>query len=200
MDPYEQRSVKFESKYKSFHSRKCIECVSCEMAVILSRGRWVNTWEIGGLPQYQWSGPEKHGQIAHSNPLKHLTYKKRKLDKKNKIELCTWIRNCRLLATAVSAAVSAGIKMARWYLTSAMMNGCCCTCYPTHVLSCIPCLMCMDSVRGTKEYTWGSVCYNRLSHEDAWGGPSQGSVMRSFSVNVISAWTSWWTEIMCRWL
>ena len=41
-DPKEQTSVKFPSKYKTFHSRKCIwKYHFCDMAVILSTGRWV---------------------------------------------------------------------------------------------------------------------------------------------------------------
>ena len=42
MDPKEQTSEKFESKYKTFPSWKPFEDVVCEMADILSRGRWVN--------------------------------------------------------------------------------------------------------------------------------------------------------------
>ena len=35
----EQTSVKFQSKYQTFHSS---EYIVCEMAAILSRGRWIN--------------------------------------------------------------------------------------------------------------------------------------------------------------
>ena len=42
LDPQEQISVNFESKYKTFHSRKCIwKYRLCEMVAILSRERWV---------------------------------------------------------------------------------------------------------------------------------------------------------------
>ena len=43
LDPKEQTSVKFSSKYKTFHSiqESATENIFCEMAVILSRGRWV---------------------------------------------------------------------------------------------------------------------------------------------------------------
>ena len=34
--------MKFLPKYKTFHSRKCIWKIVCEMAAILSRGRWVD--------------------------------------------------------------------------------------------------------------------------------------------------------------
>ena len=46
LDPYEQTSVNFQSKYKTFHSRKRILKIVCEMAAILSRGRWVNALEL----------------------------------------------------------------------------------------------------------------------------------------------------------
>ena len=46
LDPYEQKSVKFESKYKDFIHENADENVVCEMAAILSRGRWVNRTSI----------------------------------------------------------------------------------------------------------------------------------------------------------
>ena len=43
LDSWEQISVKFESKFYHFHSRKCIwNCRLQKMAAILSRGSWVN--------------------------------------------------------------------------------------------------------------------------------------------------------------
>ena len=48
LDPYEQTSMKFKSKYKLFIQENTSEYVVCEMAAILSRGRWVKgqaiTW------------------------------------------------------------------------------------------------------------------------------------------------------------
>ena len=41
LDPWEQVSVKFESEFYPFHSRKCIWKCLPKMAAILSRGRWV---------------------------------------------------------------------------------------------------------------------------------------------------------------
>ena len=35
LDPQEQISVKFESKYKAFHSTDAFECIICNMSVIL---------------------------------------------------------------------------------------------------------------------------------------------------------------------
>ena len=57
LDPSEQTSVKFESKFKTFHSRKCIWNIVCQMAVILSRGRWINPFWF-----WRWNIPEKPGQ------------------------------------------------------------------------------------------------------------------------------------------
>ena len=42
VDPEEQTSVKFESNTKIFIHENAFENASCEMAAILSRGRWVN--------------------------------------------------------------------------------------------------------------------------------------------------------------
>ena len=43
LNPEEQTSVKFESKYKTCHARKCIENIICDRAAILSRGRICNS-------------------------------------------------------------------------------------------------------------------------------------------------------------
>ena len=43
LDPLEQTSVKFDSKYKIFIKEKLFENIICEMAAILSRGRWVDS-------------------------------------------------------------------------------------------------------------------------------------------------------------
>ena len=40
---WEWTIVKFYSKYKTFHSWKCISIYICETATILSRGRWVKS-------------------------------------------------------------------------------------------------------------------------------------------------------------
>ena len=42
LDPLEQTSVKFESKYKTFIHENAFENVVWEMVDILSRGRWGN--------------------------------------------------------------------------------------------------------------------------------------------------------------
>ena len=42
LDHEEQISVKFQSKYKFFIHENAYENIICEMAAILSRGRWVN--------------------------------------------------------------------------------------------------------------------------------------------------------------
>ena len=42
-DPWEQASVKLWSKYKLFIHEIAPENVICEIAAMLSRGRWVNT-------------------------------------------------------------------------------------------------------------------------------------------------------------
>ena len=42
LDPKEQTSVKFESKYKLFIQENAFEGVVREMAAILSRERWAN--------------------------------------------------------------------------------------------------------------------------------------------------------------
>ena len=49
LDPTEHISMEFYSKFKSFRSRKTLENVVCDMAAILSRPQWVNTW-------LQWIG------------------------------------------------------------------------------------------------------------------------------------------------
>ena len=41
LDPWDETSVKFETKCKTFHSWKSIGNIVCEMTAILSRGRWV---------------------------------------------------------------------------------------------------------------------------------------------------------------
>ena len=54
LDPKEHTSVKFEAKYKTIHSRNTSENVVCEMAAILSSGRWV-IWQPRGsdmLPKF----------------------------------------------------------------------------------------------------------------------------------------------------
>ena len=40
LNPHEQTSVKFYTKYKTFHSRKYIYEYILQKAAILSRGRW----------------------------------------------------------------------------------------------------------------------------------------------------------------
>ena len=42
LDTEEQNSMKFESKYKTFHHENAFGNVIREMAAILLRGRWVN--------------------------------------------------------------------------------------------------------------------------------------------------------------
>ena len=42
LDPWEQTSMEFESKYKTFNLRNAFENVVCEMAAILSRGDELN--------------------------------------------------------------------------------------------------------------------------------------------------------------
>ena len=44
LDPYEQMSVKFGSQYKTFIRKNASKNIACEMAAILSRGRWVNNY------------------------------------------------------------------------------------------------------------------------------------------------------------
>ena len=54
LDPKEHTSVKFEAKYKTIHSRNTSENVVCEMAAIVSTGRWV-MWQPRGsdmLPKF----------------------------------------------------------------------------------------------------------------------------------------------------
>ena len=43
LDPEEQTSVEFKSKYKAFHYENAFKNVVCEVATILSRRRWVNS-------------------------------------------------------------------------------------------------------------------------------------------------------------
>ena len=42
LDPLEQTPVKSESKYKIFIHQNASEYVVCEIAAVLSKGRWVN--------------------------------------------------------------------------------------------------------------------------------------------------------------
>ena len=42
LNPWEQTSAKFESKYKTLVHEKTFEKVVCEIAAILFRERWVN--------------------------------------------------------------------------------------------------------------------------------------------------------------
>ena len=46
LDPYEQTSVKFLSKYKTFHLWNAPVNIVCKMAGILSRGRWVKMIDL----------------------------------------------------------------------------------------------------------------------------------------------------------
>ena len=53
LDPYEQTSMKFQSKYKASHSWKCLWKYILQKAAILSRERWVNgiaLWDACAMP------------------------------------------------------------------------------------------------------------------------------------------------------
>ena len=68
LDHWEQTSVKFLSKYKTFHSWKSVWKYHLQMAAMLSRGRWVNPWinliQCQGL--YSLSGKTSYRQISWS--------------------------------------------------------------------------------------------------------------------------------------
>ena len=51
LDPWEQTSVKYQSKFIHFHSRKCIWNVVWKMAAILPRPQWVNSAQPWVLPR-----------------------------------------------------------------------------------------------------------------------------------------------------
>ena len=53
-DPEEQTSVKFECKYKTFHSWKCTLNVVCEMAAIFTRGDELTPCCFHRWPAIQW--------------------------------------------------------------------------------------------------------------------------------------------------
>ena len=42
LGPYEQTLGKFESRERIFFHKNALENVDCEMAALLSKGRWIN--------------------------------------------------------------------------------------------------------------------------------------------------------------
>ena len=77
LDPYEQASVKFESKYTTFLSWKWIWNVVWEMAAILPRGGWVWVDELKIFMHLPWNTKwtMSHVSFSRKSPVQPMQWR-----------------------------------------------------------------------------------------------------------------------------